>query len=172
MWCTTCFDTSQPLIYHLKPILGILCHITSYTTHSTLSVSINLHQRIAFTYSFNINIVIMRHTTCFDTTQPLIYHHCTTLKPIVCILCAIISYTTPSAYFNFDQSSSTYCVLIQLCNKYSLYEAPDLLRYNPAPYIPPLYSIEANIMHFMSYNFLYDPLSPFSFDQTSSTSRF
>ena len=153
MRCTTCFDTSQPLIYHLKPILRILCHITSYTTRS-LSISTNLHQSIAFRYSFNINIVIMRHTTCFDTTHSLIYHRCTTLKPIVCILYAITSYTTPSACFNFDQSSSTYCGLIQLCNKYSLYEAPDLLRYNPAPYIPPLYSFEANIMHFMSYNFL------------------
>ena len=41
----------------------------------------------------------------------------------------------------------------------SQYEAYDLLRYTPAPYIPP----KANIMHFMSYNFLNDPSHPLSF---------
>ena len=107
---TTCFHTRQPFIYHLctalKPIFCILCHITSYTTPQPLSISIKLHQRIAFRYSFKINIVGMRHTTCFDTPQPLIYHRCTALKPILCILCHITSYTTPSTSFNFDQTSS------------------------------------------------------------------
>ena len=104
---TTCFDTPQPLIYHQKP-LCILCHITSYTTPSA---SLNFDQTsstIAFRYSFNINIVNMRHTTRFDTPQPLIYHLCTALKPIVCFLCHITSYTTPLASFNFDETSSTY----------------------------------------------------------------
>ena len=75
---TTCFDTIQPLIYHLrtalKPILCIVCGMTSYTTSQPLSISVNHHQRIAFRYSFGINIVIMRHTICFDTIQALIYN--------------------------------------------------------------------------------------------------
>ena len=41
--------------------------------------------------------------------------------------------------------------------------AHNLLRYNPVPYIPPLYSFKANIMNFMSYNFLYDTLSLYQF---------
>ena len=101
----------------------------------------------------------MRHTTRFNTPQPLIYHLCTALKPIVYSLCHITSYTTPLASFNFDETSSTYCFLTWLYNKHSQYEAHDLLRYIPAPYIPP----KANIMHFMPYNFLYDPLSLFQF---------
>ena len=106
---TTRFDTHQSLIYHQKPILCILCHITSYTTPQPLSILTKLHLRIAFRYSFNINIVNMRHTTRFDTHQPLIYHLRTALKPIVCFLCHITSYTTPLASFNFDETSSTYC---------------------------------------------------------------
>ena len=74
-----------------------------------LSISIKLHLRIAFRYSFNKNIVNMRHTTRFDTPQPLIYQLCTALKPIVCFLCHITSYTTPLASFNFVETSSTYC---------------------------------------------------------------
>ena len=163
----TRFDTHQPLIYHfctaLKPILFILCHITSYTTPSASFNSIKLHQHIAFRYSFKLNIVSMRHTTCFNTHQPLICHLCTALKPILCILCHITSYTTLSASFNFDQTSSTYCFLILLQTKHSQYEAHDLLQYILAPYILPLNSFKANIMHFMSYNFLYDPLSLFQF---------
>ena len=101
---TTCFDTIPPFIYHictaLKQILCILCHITSYTTPQPLSISINRHQPISFRYSFAINIVNMRHTTCFDTIQPLIYqphiyHLCTAVKPLLCILCDITSYTPP-----------------------------------------------------------------------------
>ena len=103
----------------------------------------------------------MRHTTVFDTPQPLIYHICTALKPKVCILCHITSYTTPSASFNFDQTSTRYCFQMQLQNKHRQYEAHDRLRYTPAPYIPHMYSFKAKSMH--SYNFLYDPLSLFQF---------
>ena len=111
---TTCFETPQPLIYHLctalKPILCILCHITSYTSPwQPHSISIKLHQHIVFRYSFKINIVSMRQTTCFNTPQSLIYHLSTALKPLLCILCHITSYTTSSASFNFDQTSSIYC---------------------------------------------------------------
>ena len=105
----------------------------------------------------------MRHTTVFDTPQPLIYHICTALKPKVCILCHITSYTTPSASFNFDQTSTRYCFQMQLQNKHRQYETHDRLRYIPAPYIPHMYSFEAKSMQFMSYNFLYDPLSLFQF---------
>ena len=105
----------------------------------------------------------MRHTTRFDTPQPLIYHLCTALKPIVCFLCHITSYTTPSASFNFDQTSSTHCFQIKVPHKHNQYEAHDPFRYTPAPYIPPLYSFKANSMLFMSHNFLYDPLSLFQF---------
>ena len=159
---TTCFDTPQPLIYHLctalKPIVCFL-YMPYIRPPQPLSISIKLHLRIAYRYRFSINIVNMRHTTRFDTPQPLIYHLCTALKPIVCFLCHITSYTTPLASFNFDDTSSTYCFQIQLHNKHSQYEAHDLLRYTPAPYIPP----KANIMHFMPYNYLYDPLSLFQF---------
>ena len=109
----------------------------------------------------------MRHTTVFDTPQPLIYHICTALKLKVCILCHITSYTTPSASFNFDQTSPRYCFQMWLQNKHRQYEAHDRLRYTPAPYIPHIYSFEAKSMHFMSYNFLYDPSASFNFDQTS-----
>ena len=105
----------------------------------------------------------MRHTTVFDTPQPLIYHICTALKLKVCILCHITSYTTPSASFNFDQTSTRYCFQMQLQNKHRQYEAHDRLRYTPAPYIPHMYSFKAKSMHFMPYNFLYDPLSLFQF---------
>ena len=95
---TTRFDTA---LYTTKSLMHF---ITSYT------ISLfQLHLRIAFRYSFNINIVNMRHTTRFDTPQPLIYHLRTALKPIVCFLCHITSYTTPLASFNFDETSSTYC---------------------------------------------------------------
>ena len=156
---TTCFDTPQPLIYHQKPILCILCHITSYTTPSA---SFNFDETSS-THCFQIQFQ-HKHGQYeahdpFDTPQPLIYHLCTALKPIICFLCLITSYTTPLASFNFDETSSTYCFQIQLYNKHSQYEAHDLLRYTPAPYIP----IIANIMHFMPYNFLYDPLSLFQF---------
>ena len=127
------------------------------------SISMKLKQRITFRYSLEIYIVNMRNTACFDTIQPLIYHLCTALKPILCILCHITSYTTPSASLNFDQSSSTYYVWTQLRNKHNQYEAHGLLRCNPAPYIPPLYSFKANSMHFTSCNFLYDPASLFQF---------
>ena len=110
----------------------------------------------------------MRHTTRFDTPQPLIYHLCTALKPIVCFLCHITSYTTPLASFNFDDTSSTYCFQMQLHNNHSQYEAHDLLRYAQAPYIP----LKSNIMLFMPYNFLNDPSASFNFDQTSSTHCF
>ena len=59
----------------------------------------------------------MRHTTVFDTPQPLIYHICTALSLKICILCHITSYTTPSAYFNFDQTSPRYCFQTQLQKK-------------------------------------------------------
>ena len=118
-----------------------------------------LHQRIAFRYSFTINIDNMRHTTCFDKPKPLIYHQ----KSILCILCHITSYTTPSASFNFDQTSSTHCFQTKVPHKHNQYEAHDPFRYTPAPYIPPLYSFKANSMLFMSHNFLYDPLSLFQF---------
>ena len=95
----TCFDTIHPLIYHrctaLKPILCILCHITSYTTPSALSISIKLHQRLAFSCSFEQN-VNMRHTTCFDTIKLLIYQLYTAVKPILDILCHITYHTTLS----------------------------------------------------------------------------
>ena len=110
----------------------------------------------------------MRHTTVFDTPQPLIYHICTALKLKVCILCHITSYTTPSASFNFDQTSPRYCFQMQLQNKHRQYEAHDRLRYTPAPYIPHMNIFEAKSMHFMSYNFLYDPSASFNFDQTSA----
>ena len=101
----------------------------------------------------------MRHTTCFDTPQPLIYQ----LKPILCIFCHITSYTTPSASFNLDQTSSTNCFQLQLQHKHSQYEAHDPLRYTSASYIPPLYSFKANSTLFMSHNLLYDPLNLFQF---------
>ena len=92
----------------------------------------------------------MRHTTHFDTSQPLIYHLCTALKPIVCFLCDITSYTTPLASFNFDETSSTYCFKIYLHNKHSQYEAYDLLRYTPIPHIPPK-PILCILCHITSY---------------------
>ena len=122
----------------------------------------------------------MRHTTCFDTIQPLIYHLCTALKAIVCVLCHITSYTTPQPLsisiklhqhiaFRYSSNINRVTRLASLhpaplkqslvSFKHSQYEAHDLLRYTPAPYMPPLYSFKANSMHFMSYNFLYDPLS-------------
>ena len=108
---TTCFDTPQPLIYHLctalKPIVCFL-YMPYIRPPQPLSISIKLHLRIAYRYRFSINIVNMRHTTRFDTPQPLIYHLCTALKPIVCFFCHITSYTTPLASFNFDDTSSTY----------------------------------------------------------------
>ena len=124
-----------------------------------------LHQHIAFRYSFTINIVNMRHTTCFDKPKPLIYHQ----KPILCILCHITSYTTPSASFNFDQTSSPLCFQIKLQHKHSQYEAHDPFRYTPAPYIPPLYSLKPIVCflcHITSYT---TPLASFNFDDTSST---
>ena len=131
-----------------------------YDPPQPLSISIKLNQRIAFRYSFNINIVNMRHTTLFDTPLSHIYHLCTALNPIVRFLCHITSYTTPLASFNFVQTSSPYCFNKYLHNKHSEYEAHDLIRYTPAPYIPP----KANIIPFlMPYNFLYDPLSLFQF---------
>ena len=111
----------------------------------------------------------MRHKTCFDTIQALVYHLCTALKPILCILCQITSYQTPSASFNFDHTSSTYCFLIQLWNQHSQCEAHDRLRYNLAPYKPPLYSFKASIMHFMSITSYTIPSADFNFDQPSST---
>ena len=123
------------------------------------SISMKLHQRIAFRYSFTINTVNMRHMTCSDTPQPLIYDK----KPILCILCHITSYTTPLASFSFDQTSSTHCFEILLQHKHSQYEEHDPFRYTPGPYIPPLYSFKANSMLFMSHNFLYDPLRLFQF---------
>ena len=96
---TSCFDTSRPLIYQLYSFKANSMHFMSnsffYESLSLFSISIKLHQRIALRYSFTINIANMRHTTCFDTTKPFIYHLCTTLKPIVCVLCHITSYTTP-----------------------------------------------------------------------------
>ena len=155
---TTVFDTPQPLIYHictaLKLKVCILFHITSYTTPSASFNFDQLQQGIAFGCSFKINIVSMRHTTVFDTPQPLIYHIYTALKPKVCILCHITSYTTPSASFNIVQTSTRYCFQMQLQNKHRQYGTHDRLRYTPAPYIPQMYSFEAKSMHFMSYNFL------------------
>ena len=69
---------------------------------------------------------------------------------------------TPAS-FNFDQSSPRYCFQMQLQNKHRQYEAHDRLRYTPAPYIPHIYSFKTKSMHFMSYNFLNDPLSLFQF---------
>ena len=53
MRLTTCLDTPLPYIPQI------------------LSISIKLHQHIAFGHSFKINIVRMGHTTCFDTHRPL-----------------------------------------------------------------------------------------------------
>ena len=162
---TTVFDTPQPLIYHICTALKLkVCSLCLLLRPpQPLSISIKLHQGIAFRCGFKINIDSMRHTTVFDTPQPLIYHICTALKLKVCILCHITSYTTPSASFNFDQTSTRYCFQMQLQNKHRQYEAHDRLRYTPAPYIPHMYSFKAKSMHFMSYNFLYDPLSLFQF---------
>ena len=159
--------TPAPYIPHMYSFEAKSMHFISYNflydPHQSLSISTKLHQGIAFRCSFKINIDHMRHTTVFDTPQPLIYHICTALKPKVCILCHITSYTTPSASFNFDQTSTRYCFQMQLQNKHRQYETHDRLRYTPAPYIPHMYSFEAKSMHFMSYNFLYDPLSLFQF---------
>ena len=110
----------------------------------------------------------MRHTTRFDTPQPLIYHLCTALKPIVCFLCHITSYTTPLASFNFNETSSTYCFQIQLHNKHSQYEAHDLLRYTK-PLIYHQKPILCILCHITSYTI---PSASFNFDQTSSTHCF
>ena len=168
---TTVFDTPQPLIYHictaLKLKVCILCHITSYTTPSA---SFNFDQSLP-RYCFQMQLQNKhRQYEAHDRlryTQPLKYHICTAFKPKVCILCHITSYTTPSASFNFDQTLPRYCFQMQLQNKHRQYEAHDRLRYTPAPYIPHMYSFEAKSMHFMSYNFLYDPSASFNFDQTS-----
>ena len=164
---TTVFDTPQTLIYHictaLKPKVCILCHITSYTTPSASFNFVQTSTRYCFQMQLQNNIHSMRHTTVFDIPQPLIYHICTALKLKVCILCHIPSYTTPQASFNFDQTSARYCFQMWLQNKHRQYEAHDRLRYTPAPYIPHMYSFEPKNMHFMSYNFLYDPLSLFQF---------
>ena len=152
---TTCFDTNH-LCTALKPILCIFFyHRTSYTTPSASFNLINFHQRIAFRLSFEKKKEVnMRLMTCFDTIQPLIYHLCTALKPILCILYHIISYTTPSASFNFDQTSSTYCFWIQLWSKHGHYEAHDQLRYNPA-LLYHLCTVLKPILYNLSYNFLY-----------------
>ena len=138
---TTHFDTPQPLIYHLctaiKPInIFNMRHTTCFDTPQglikkyyafyaiqflirptqPLSISIKLHQQIPFIYSFNIYIVNMRHTTPFDTRQPLIYHLCTSLRPIVSILCHITSYMTPLVSLKFIQTSSTYCFNTNIVN--------------------------------------------------------
>ena len=109
----------------------------------------------------------MSHTTVFDTPQPLIYHICTALKLKVCILCHITSYTTPSASFNFDQTSTRYCFWMYLQNKHRQYETHDRLRYTPAPYIPHMYSFEANSMHYIHITSYTTPSASFNFDQTS-----
>ena len=109
----------------------------------------------------------MRHTTVFDTPQPLIYHICTALKPKVCILCHITTYTTPSASFNFDQTSTRYCFQMQLQNKHRQYETHDRLRYTPVPYIPLMYSFKPKVCilcHITSYT---TPSTSINFDQTS-----
>ena len=110
----TGFDTIQPLIYHLckvlKPILCILFHITSLYDPLSLFQFRSNFINVLLLDTASKKIVNMRHTTCSETIQPLIYHLCTAVKPILCILCHITSYTTPSASFNFDQTSSTYCL--------------------------------------------------------------
>ena len=127
-----------------------------YDPISLFLVSPKLHQRIAFKYNFKINIVSMRHMTVFDTSKPLIYHFCAPLKSILCFLYPITSYTTLSASFNFDQSSSTYClkIKIDMVMHTTGFDTPTLLIYHLC---------KANLMHFTSYNFLYDPLSVFQF---------
>ena len=164
---TTVFDTPQPLIYHictaLKLKVCILCHITSYTTPSACFNFDQTSPRYCFQMQLQNKHRQYETYDIFDTPQPLIYHICTALKPKVCILCHITSYTTPSASFNFDQTSPRYCFQMQLQNKHRQYEAHDRLRYTPAPYIPHMYIFKAKRMHFMSYNFLYDPLSLFQF---------
>ena len=157
---TTCFDTSQSLIYHQKPILFILCHITSYTTPSA---SFNFDQTSS-THCFQIQLQ-HKHSQYeahdpFDTPQPLIYHHCTALKPIVCFYVTKI-FILPLSLFQFDQTSSTH--YFRYSFNINIVNMRHPLRYTPAPYIPPLYSLKANCMLFMSYNFLYDPLSIFQF---------
>ena len=71
---TTCFETPLPLIYHictaLKPIVCILCHYLFIRLSQPISISIKLHQHMAFKYSFTINIANKRYTACFDTPQP------------------------------------------------------------------------------------------------------
>ena len=164
---TTVFDTPQPLIYHictaLKPKVCILCQITSYTTPSA---SFSFDQSST---RYCLQMQLQNKHRQYETHDPLrytpdlIYHICTALKLKVCILCHITSYTIPSASFNFDQTLPRYCFQMQLQNKHRQYEAHDRLRYTPAPYILHMYSFEAKSMHFMSYNFLYDPLSLFQF---------
>ena len=110
---TTCFDTPSPLYTTSVQLSSqwyafYVIYLLIRLPHPS-SISTNLHQPIALRYSFTIYIVNMRHTTCFDTPQPLIYQLCTAFNPIVVILYYITSYTTPSASFNFNQTSSTYC---------------------------------------------------------------
>ena len=159
--------TPAPYIPHMYTFKAKSMHFMLYNfLYEPLSLfqfRSNLQQGIAFRCSFKINIDSMRHTTVFNTPQPLIYHICTALKLKVCILCHITSYATPSASFNFDQTSTRYCFQMQLQNKHRQYETHDRLRYTPAPYIPHMYSFEAKSMHFMSNNFLYEPLSLFQF---------
>ena len=164
---TTVFDTHQPLIYHictaLNPKVCILCHITSYTTPSASFYFDQTSTRFCFQMQLqNKHRQYETHDRLRYTPAPYI-HICTALNPKVCILCHITSYTTPSASFNFDQTSTKYCFQMQLQNKHRQYETHDRLRYTPAPYIPHMYSFKAKSMHFMSYNFLYDPLSLFQF---------
>ena len=121
-----------------------------------------LHQRIDFRYGFNPNIVNMGHTNCFETHQSLIYHLWTALKPIVCTLCHINSYSTPSTLSNpiklHQNIPFRYSFNINIVN----------MRHTTSfdthrPLIYHLCTALRPIVYFMSYNFLYDPLSLFQF---------
>ena len=84
----------------------------------------------------------MRHTTRFDTSHPLIYHLRTALKPIVCFLCHITSYTTPLASFNFDQLhqriTSRYSFTINIVNMRHTSQKPLSFSYYRPPSLKPI----------------------------------
>ena len=84
---------SMPPLYSFKAnMMHFMSYNVLYVPPKPLAISIKLQQRIAFRYSFKINL----------------NHLCIALKPILCILCHRTSDTTTSASLNFDQASSTY----------------------------------------------------------------
>ena len=67
----------------------------------------------------------------------------------------------PLSLFQFQLNFINIWPLDIALNKHIHNETHYRPRYIPAPYIPLLYSCKASIMHFLSYNVLYDPLSLF-----------